>query len=233
MQLFSMEIRDSTQLEKGKIEDTLIDLLYSKYEGLVFHGGTAIWRCYGGIRFSRDLDFYLGAKMQNEKMHYYKEVSEFLGDSGFLIKEKGYEKHTDTMHFLVESNTKMKIDFNFRYKRGARADYTRIDDSKIVVLALTPAELLQEKIMAYKDKLINAGRFKQTEVQDLYDIYYLVSLVKNGAKKTARDLNSLIALIDGKPPPNMPSLGHLILSGLPPSFEMMLDKISKWSDDNS
>ncbi len=233
MQLLSMEIRDMAQLEKGKLEDTIVDLLYSKYEGLVFHGGTAIWRCYGGIRFSRDLDFYLGAKTQSEKMHHYKEVSEFLKSSGFSVKEKGYEKRTDTMHFLVESNTKMKIDFNFRYKRGTHAEYTRIDDSKIVVLALSPAELLQEKIMTYKDKLVNADRFKQPEVQDLYDIYYLVSLVKSGDKKTARDLNSLIALMGRHPPPNMASLGHLILSGLAPSFEMMLDKISKWSDDNS
>ncbi|MCL4372652.1 hypothetical protein M1384_01150 [Candidatus Parvarchaeota archaeon] len=87
-----------------------------------------------------------------------------MKDSGFLIKEKGYEKATDTMHFLVESNTKMKIDINFKYKKGAEFDYTKIDGSKIVVLSLHPLELLNEKMDAYEDKLNAAEKFKQTEV---------------------------------------------------------------------
>ena len=117
-----MDIRDQAQMEKAKLEDVLVELLYSRYNGLVFHGGTSIWRCHGGNRFSRDIDFYLDAKTNEEKMRHYKELSDFLKDSGFLMKEKGYEKATDTMHFLVESNTKMKIDINFKYKKGTEFD---------------------------------------------------------------------------------------------------------------
>jgi Domain of unknown function (DUF1814). len=120
-----MEIRNQVQLEKAKLEDALVELLYSRYVGLVFHGGTSIWRCYGGNRFSRDLDFYLEAKTSEAKMRYYKEFSEFLKESGFIMKEKGYENATDTMHFLVESNTKMKININFKYKNGTIAEYTK------------------------------------------------------------------------------------------------------------
>lgn len=228
-----MEIREEYQLEKAKLEDALMELLYSKYSSLVFHGGTSIWRCYGGIRFSRDLDFYLNAASSNEKMQYYRELSKFFKEFGFQLKEKGYESSTDTMHFLVESNTKMKMDFNFKYKKGTQADYTRVDDTQIVVLSLKPSELLDEKIAAYTDKLSSTRKFTRPEAQDLYDIYYLISLVKKGDSKIVQNLKSLLNKIGGNPPPNMSSLGHLILAGLPPTFEKMIDRIKKWLDDNS
>ena len=46
-----ININDSVMREKAKLEDVLIELLYSEYKSLTFHGGTAIWRCYGGNRF--------------------------------------------------------------------------------------------------------------------------------------------------------------------------------------
>ncbi|MCL4411626.1 nucleotidyl transferase AbiEii/AbiGii toxin family protein [Candidatus Marsarchaeota archaeon] len=228
-----MDIRDASQTEKAKLEDALVELLYSKYAGLVFHGGTSIWRCYGGNRFSRDLDFYLDAKTSEDKMRHYKELSDFLKESGFSMKEKGYENATDTMHFLVESNTKMKIDINFKYKNGKESEYTKIDGSKIVVLSLSPLELLNEKIATYEDKLDNAGKFKHPEANDLYDIYYLTSLIDKRDATTVKRLRSLLNKINGNPPPDIGSLGHLIIAGLPPSFEMMIDRIKRWLDGNS
>ncbi len=228
-----MEIRDAFQLEKAKLEDILIELLYSKYNDLVFHGDTSIWRCYNGNRYSRDLDFYIKATSSEDKRQHYKRISDFLKELGFSLKEKGYSKSTDTMHFLVESNAKMKVDMNFRYKKGTRAEYKKIDDSKIVVLALTPSELLEEKIITYNDKMANTTKIKQPEVQDLYDIYHLVSIIEKGDKKTVTNLRSLIGKIKDSPPPNMSSLDHLVLVGLPPSLELMLDRINRWLDDNS
>lgn len=228
-----MEIRDSSQLEKAKLEDVIVELLYSKYKSLVFHGGTSIWRCYGGNRFSRDIDFYLNAKTSKEKMQYYDELSEFLKESGFLMKEKGYENSTDTMHFLVESNTKMKIDINFKYKNGTKTEYVKVDDSKIVVLSLNPFELLNEKITTYNDKLGSTKKFKNPEAHDLYDIYYLISLVKKTDERMVKNLKLLVNRIDGNPPSDMSSLGHLIIAGLPPTFELMINKIKMWLNDNS
>jgi predicted nucleotidyltransferase component of viral defense system len=228
-----MDITDATQMEKAKLEDALVELLYGKYMGLVLHGGTSIWRCYGGNRFSRDLDFYLAAKTSEDKMRYYKELSNFLREFGFRMKERGYENATDTMHFLVESNTKMKVDINFKYKKGRESDYTKIDGSKIVVLSLSPLELLNEKIAAYEDKLNDTGEFKHPEAQDLYDIYYLISLIDKCDATTVEKLRLLANKINGNPPSDMGSLGHLIIAGLPPSFEMMLDRIKKWLDGHS
>ncbi len=228
-----MEIKDPAQLEKAKLEDVITELLYRKYNDIVFHGGTSIWRCYSGNRFSRDLDFYLKATDNKERMLHYAELADFLKESGFRIKEKGYDNSTETMHILVESNAKMKIDINFNYKTGLPTEYRKADDSKIIVLSLSPLELLKEKIIAYNDKLGSANKFKQTEVQDLYDMYYLVSLINKADKKTVKELSLLVERIEKTPPPNMSSLGHLILAGLPPSFELMIESLRKWLHDNS
>lgn len=228
-----MEIRDQTQLEKAKLEDVLTELLYHKYDQMVFHGGTSIWRCYSGNRFSRDLDFYLKAATNKERMLHYTELADFLKESGFRIKEKGYDNSTETMHILVESNVKMKIDINFKYKTGVPTEYRKVDDSRMIVLSLSPLELLKEKIIAYNDKLVSTNKFKQSEVQDLYDMYHLIPLINKADKKTVKDLGLLVERIRESPPPNMSSLGHLILAGLPPSFELMVESLKKWLHDNS
>jgi predicted nucleotidyltransferase component of viral defense system len=223
-----MNIRNVDKLEKAKLEDVLIELLYTKYRDLVFHGGTAIWRCYSGNRFSRDIDFYIDIS-KTERKSYYREIADFLKESGFSIKEKGYNNVTDTMHFLVESNSKMKIGINFEYKKGIPAEYTKVDDSKVIVISLTPKELLNEKIETYNDKLHSV---RGPEVQDLYDIYYLTSLIKERDTDTVKKLSQLIKNIEKNPPSNMRSLDELILAGLPPTFELMIEKLKGWLNGN-
>lgn len=229
-----MELRDPAQVEKAKLEDMLIEILYSRYTHLVFHGGTAIWRCYSGNRFSRDLDFYMEAKTSAKKMQEYRAVSKFLQDNGLTVKEKGYNKSNDTMHFVVESaGIKMKVDINFKYKKGTHADYSKIDGSKIVVLSLSPAEILEEKITAYKDKLNNDSGFKHPEAHDLYDMWYLVSLIKKADPKTVKKMRGLVGEIENKPPSDISSLDHMVITGLPPSFELMVKRLKEWVNDNS
>ncbi len=229
-----MNLRDPAQVEKAKLEDILIEILYSRYTNLVFHGGTAIWRCYSGNRFSRDLDFYMKVKTVSEKMQEYRAVSKFLQENGFVIKEKGYSRSNDTMHFIVELvGTKMKIDINFKYKKGIHADYSKIDESKIVVLSLSPVDLLEEKIVAYEDKLNDEDGFKHPEAHDLYDMWYLVSLIKKADHKTVKKIKNLVAKIENNPPSDISSLDHLIITGLPPSFELMINRLKEWINDNS
>ena len=224
-----IEIHDSGLLEKAKLEDVLMELLYSEYKSLVFHGGTAIWRCYSGNRYSRDLDFYYKAGSKS-KSECYKMFIKFFKDRGFSVKNSSYNHLSDTMQFLLESNVKMKVDINFGYKAGVPTEYLKVDGSRIVVLALTQEEILDEKIGAYFDKLHNQSKIKQPEAQDLYDISYLVTLIKRKNPQTLERAQKLIAEIRDNPPPNMRSLGSVILAGLPPTFDMMLETIRKWCE---
>src|SRR3989338_8635212 len=52
------------QLHKdiAELQDIVVETVYSLEENAVLHGGTAIWRCFTGNRFSEDLDFYLKPK---------------------------------------------------------------------------------------------------------------------------------------------------------------------------
>lgn len=217
---------DKAKEEKAKFEDVLTELLYSKYKTLVFHGGTAIWRCYNGNRFSRDIDLYYNARGVSAK-ECYKEFTDFFEGKKFTIKSKSYNNNTKTMQFLVEAVIKMKVDINLNYRFGIPEEYSRVDGSKIIVLALTPLKLLNEKINAYKDKISNFNAFRQPEVQDLYDIYYLTTIIKRDAK-TADRLTNLLQSINGNPPPNIRSLQSLILFGIAPTFEFMMKSIRAW-----
>jgi len=64
-------------------QDLIVKEVYSVFDKAVLHGGTAIWRCYNGRRFSEDLDFYfLDDKRKIEVLF------ENLKKAGFEIKKK-------------------------------------------------------------------------------------------------------------------------------------------------
>jgi hypothetical protein len=46
-------------------------------------------------------------------------------------------------------------------------------------------------------------------------------------------MRELIAKIENKPPPDISSLDHMIITGLPPSFELMIKRLKEWANDNS
>ena len=102
-----------------------------------------------------------------------------------------------------------------------------------MVLSLSPAEILEEKITAYKDKLNNDSGFKHPEAHDLYDMWYLVSLIKKADPKTVKKMRGLVGEIENKPPSDISSLDHMVITGLPPSFELMVKRLKEWVNDNS
>ena len=228
-----MDFLDKSQMEKAKMEDTLTEILYRKHRELVIHGGTAIWRCYSGNRFSRDIDFYFGIEDEKERTLFFSGTKKFMKDLGYPVKESGYDNATGTMHVVVESAAKMKVDINFSKRTGIPVEYTKVDDSKMVVLTLTPSQLLTEKIEAYEDKMNPANEFSEPEVQDLYDMYHLTSLVKSKNSIPTARMRRLVRSIEKDPPRNLRSLDHLILNGIPPSFEMMINHLKTWLKNDS
>ncbi|MHB1812966.1 MAG: nucleotidyl transferase AbiEii/AbiGii toxin family protein [Thermoplasmataceae archaeon] len=52
------QLKKRQQVEIASLQDELISLMYAVSDDLILHGGTAIWRCFSGKRFSEDLDFY-------------------------------------------------------------------------------------------------------------------------------------------------------------------------------
>jgi len=61
-------LKKRMDVEIAFLQDEVVEILYAIESRLVLHGGTAVWRCYGGNRLSEDLDFYLHAsKSELEK----------------------------------------------------------------------------------------------------------------------------------------------------------------------
>ncbi|MCL4447630.1 MAG: nucleotidyl transferase AbiEii/AbiGii toxin family protein [Thermoplasmatales archaeon] len=228
-----MEFLDKSQLERAKMEDTLTEILYRRHRELVIHGGTAIWRCYSGNRFSRDIDFYFGIENEKKRAIFFNETKKLMKNLGYTVKEGGYDKISGTMHVVVESNSKMKIAINFRKKTGVPAEYTKVDDTKMFVLALIPSQLLTEKIEAYENKMNSTQKFSEPEVQDLYDMYHLTSLIMTKEGIPIARMRKLVKSIEREPPKNLRSLDDLILNGVSPSFEMMINYLKTWLNNVS
>ena len=41
-------LRRKSQKELAELQDEVVDVVYTLLDNAVIHGGTAIWRCYGG-----------------------------------------------------------------------------------------------------------------------------------------------------------------------------------------
>ena len=162
-----MDITNETQRNRAIIEDEIVDLMLKYYSGFVMHGGTAVWRCYGGNRFSRDVDFYSNLRPSDES-RFQKQFHKLLIEKGYPIREEKYNNKTKTMHVIFKGgSTTGKLDITFENAKGIAAEYLRVDGSKRIILALSPEALLNEKIDAYLDKY----SVQSHEIQDLYDMH--------------------------------------------------------------
>ncbi len=196
-------LKKRAHVQVALLQDELADLVYSIEEKAVLHGGTAIWRCYSGNRFSEDLDFY--APRQNS-----------LDDLPPKAKERGIEvlkfKKTNSLLYSKFSNGEVtvRLEANFASKlRGVVAPFEKVDGSAMQVLTLTPEQLILEKVAAYKSRRL---------IRDLYDIFHLSGLVKEEqkvAKEVAQLLENLPEPVDEE------NLRAIVYAGAIPSFSQL------------
>lgn len=224
-----MDFRNETQFKLAVLEDALIDFVYKEFENFVLHGGTAVWRCYKGNRFSRDLDFYTNMEPKAES-NLQKKVHKVLKEHNYSIVEEKYNNKTNTLHIIVRNeSTTGKLDLTFAFAEGTAADYERVDGSKRIIYTLNPEGLMNEKINTYLEKFKDGN----SEIQDLYDINTLKNVVLNPSKETIKRLNNLISIASKTPPTNEKEIGKLILSGVAPSFDDIIRMLKAWLLDNA
>ena len=222
-----MDITNETQRNRAVIEDEIVDLVLKHYNGFVMHGGTAVWRCYGGNRFSRDVDFYSNLNA-SEESSFQKQFHKLLIESGYPIREEKYNNKTRTLHVIFKGAfTTGKLDMTFTKANGVATEYQRVDGAKRIVLVLSPEALLNEKMDTYLDKY---GR-QDHEIQDLYDIVILKSRISKPSVDTRNKLSVFLSRIKGIPPRDEKRLKQLIISGAALSFNDMLLLLERWLDD--
>ena len=153
----TLRIKKETQRKIALLQDFIVEEVYKHFDHAVLHGGTAIWRCYAGKRFSEDLDFYL--PKDNSKIN---DLFESLKQKGFkVIKRKVSE---NSIYSELELNrVHVRLEATFQKIHGHLTDYETLDGSIISIYSLTPEEFVKEKVPTYQ---------KRRKIRDLYDIFF-------------------------------------------------------------
>lgn len=181
----------------------LLHQLYARKESrhLIFQGGTAIRWCYGGSRFSEDLDFVTKlAPMDVQKMlHTAVKGAEKLmiphfGVGSVTLNEKN--ARAGAVKCFVDFRTegaRQKISVKLEYEGLAGAELPDIQNHVLslmspvayliaagefrvprphtVIVAQTPTEILSDKVRALLERQYLKGR-------DFFDLWYLYSVLK-------------------------------------------------------
>lgn len=196
--------------ELSKFQDEVVTTLYQVDSGIILHGGTAIWRCFSGSRFSSDIDAYISSKTELENL----KVGIHAAAASQEIKVEKV-KDTGNLIFMAFSSgdTYLKVEMNYAKRRisTVATRFEKVDGTYIEILTLPPEDLILEKIAAYSDR-----RF----IRDIYDIYILSDYVKDveKIKKAVLEFTSKI-----EKPIDEKNLEALIYVGPIPSFSSMVE----------
>lgn len=207
------KLKKSDHLQVALAQDLLVSELYEHYPKAVIHGGTAIWRCYNGNRFSEDIDAYINS-LEEDKINNF---SDGLVQRGF---KKTKMKVTENAVFSKFSRQGAIVRFEAVEKElddYSTKRFEMTDGSSIVVNTLPPAQLIKEKVNAY------LGRRK---IRDLYDIFFLIEYVED-KEKIGEDLSKL--LNNFKAPEDEADLKTVIITGAVPKEKDMISEIKKWA----
>ena len=182
-------------------------------DGFALHGGTAVWRCYGGKRFSTDIDAYVWDENFKTK---FTNAAKGIGIEATKFGGRGV-----TFIHVIKNETEIKVEPRNVEKAAILVPYERVDGSKTNVLALSPEDMILEKIAAYNDR---------RAYKDLYDITILLNKVKETDKM--RDALSEFAKDIPPPDENVQSYSEfkaVIYTGVIPSYQKMSEFIRRWS----
>ncbi len=205
-------LKRETHRKIAYAQDIIVKEVYLIFNGAVLHGGTAIWRCYNGKRFSEDLDFYLPKDKNKIDI-----LFENLKKRGFIILKKKISDQSIYSELEIE-RISVRLEATFQKIPGVICDYEMSDGNFIPIYSLTAEQFLTEKINTY---------LKRFKVRDLWDIFFLLRIIKNPDK--IKELGKLIN--NYKKPADESDLKAILLEGIIPSTKEMIEYIKrKWEN---
>ncbi|MHB8371667.1 MAG: nucleotidyl transferase AbiEii/AbiGii toxin family protein [Thermoplasmataceae archaeon] len=198
------------RLELAEMQDLVIDIIYNDIEPeALLYGGTAIWRCYGGGRFSEDLDIY----MKNKSIE---TLISSLPKYGLKLLWSDDDFPTNIR--IGNNQSSLLIESKEGYAENQISQYLRVDGSSITISVFSPTELLVRKIEAYQGRCI---------IRDIYDIFILSRYLDRNDYTVRSTLISFLKNI--KAPVDQGILSSLIYVGISNiSFQEMIDYLWRW-----
>ena len=203
-----LRLKKAAHKEIAKAQDIIVETLYEVFNDAVIHGGTCIWRCYQGNRFSEDIDVYLLRDLQKIN-----KLFEFFEKKGFMINKKKIGENS-IYSTLSINGVIVRFEALFKRIKGSLKEYEKVEGNFMTVYTLAPEELIEEKINTY---------LKRLKVRDLYDIFFLLRYADKDIlrKKLEKLLKEFKRPIDEK------ELKVLILEGIVPDFDQMISYIRR------
>ncbi|MEK6843174.1 MAG: nucleotidyl transferase AbiEii/AbiGii toxin family protein [Candidatus Micrarchaeota archaeon] len=197
-------LRKHAHVLLGQMQDELMEILYSISNRFILHGGTSIWRCYAGLRFSEDLDLYLDLLPENFR----ELIEEKLHSRQLQLKKY---KQTDNLIFIkaTDGNIEARVEINLRGRANPiPVPYEKINGTSMIVNSLSLDDLIIEKANAFASRRL---------IRDVYDVYFLSANAGKSAMSNVRRL-----LEKSQKPLDERNLESLVYSGTVPAFDKMM-----------
>jgi len=191
-------------------QDIIVETLYRVFPRAVLHGGTAIWRCYSGNRFSEDVDAYI-EKDTKKINRFFEEMKK----AGFEIIKKRMTENS-LYSLLSFGGTEVRFEALLRRAEGVMKEYETYEGILFNIFTLSPEQMITEKIGAYLNR---------RKIRDLYDIFFLLRYVTD-AEKLKPNLKDLLR--NFKEPVDERELKALILFGAIPTKEDIVEYLEGW-----
>jgi len=205
-----LKLRRQAQKDVASAQDKIVEEIFKVFgKTAVLHGGTGIWRCYRGNRFSEDVDVYIPKNLVQLNL-----IFENLKKIGFIIEKKKIGENI--LHSTLNlGGTIVRFEAFFKEINGELKEYEKIDGNVITIYTLIPEELIREKINAYQNR---------RKIRDLYDIFFLLRHIKNKGEVS----DELMKFIKNfKSPIDEKDINDLIIEGIVPDVEGMLNYIKR------
>ncbi len=203
-----LRLKKMAHREIAKAQDIVVAALYEVFNNAVIHGGTSIWRCYQGNRFSEDVDVYIPRDIKKIER-----LFELFERKGFIVEKKRIKKNS-IYSLLRLSDTMVRFEALFKAVSGSLKEYETVEGNFLTVYTLAPEELIREKAATY---------LKRRKVRDLYDVFFLLRHVRD-VSRVKNNLRELIAKF--KEPQDGKELKVLLYEGLVPDVQKMLAYIT-------
>ena len=201
------------RLKIASLQDYIIDLIYDRIQPeALLYGGTAIWRCFGGMRFSEDIDIYM-------------ELAAFEELIGSLAKYDLKLIWTDpdlpSRVRIARKDTDILLASKPGFSENEIRSYLRIDGTVKIINVFSPTELVIRKIEAYQGR-----RY----VRDIYDLFILTKWLERSdyvvRSKLSSFLNNLARPIDEEVLPALLYAGPRNLN-----FDNMTEYLKRWLNE--
>ena len=212
MELPIESVLKGMRLDVARLQDRLIGIIYDYVQpDAVLYGGTAVWRCFGGGRFSEDIDIYVGRGFG-------KSFHDAIDKNGLNIIWQ--DKEFPLNMRVSDGTAEVLVEAKEGNYESIMAQYVRTDGTQTTISVLSPAELLVRKMEAYDGR-----RY----IRDIYDMVQLTNYLDSSDQYVLSRLRSFLKSM--KSPVDQGILESLVYKGNAAAFAEMVSYLKRWSGE--